>query len=135
MAATWVSKIGCGTMLARCQMISMSWRAAWKTFSTFSLPISSNDGFLRACQLHDAEQRIVGGLAQELGVDGDDGVPFQARTDSREFRSGSDEIHERPMTSAHFPKFVLNCRATVHELRKVMGTSKTMIRVPLSISN
>jgi len=36
-------------------------------------------------------------------------------------------------TSAHFPKFVLHCRTTVHELRKVMGTSKPMILVPLSI--
>jgi hypothetical protein len=26
--------------------------------------------------------------------------------------------------SAHFPKFVVYCRATVHELRKVMGTSE-----------
>jgi hypothetical protein len=37
------------------------------------------------------------------------------------------------LASAHFPKFVLHCRATVHELRKVMGTSKSMILVPLSI--
>jgi hypothetical protein len=28
------------------------------------------------------------------------------------------------MASAHFPKFVLHRRATFHELRKVMGTSK-----------
>jgi hypothetical protein len=35
--------------------------------------------------------------------------------------------------SAHFPKFVLHCRATVHELRKGMATGKSMILVPLSI--
>jgi hypothetical protein len=35
------------------------------------------------------------------------------------------------MTSAHFPKFVLHCRDHFHELRKVMGTSKLMILVPL----
>src|SRR5581483_11565743 len=34
---------------------------------------------------------------------------------------------------AHFPKFVLHCRTTVHELRKVTGTGKPMILVPLSI--
>jgi hypothetical protein len=36
-------------------------------------------------------------------------------------------------SSAHFPKFVLHCRTRFHELRKVMGTSKPMILVPLSI--
>jgi hypothetical protein len=35
--------------------------------------------------------------------------------------------------SARFPKFVLHCRPAVHELRKVMGTGKSMIPVPLSI--
>ncbi|MGY4337028.1 hypothetical protein ACVWW3_001934 [Bradyrhizobium sp. LM2.9] len=44
MAATWVSNTGCGMMLAWCQMISMSWRAAWNTFSTPSLAISSKNG-------------------------------------------------------------------------------------------
>jgi len=33
--------------------------------------------------------------------------------------------------SAHFPKFVLHRRTPFHELRKVMGTSKLMILVPL----
>jgi hypothetical protein len=37
------------------------------------------------------------------------------------------------LSSAHFPKFVLYCGAIVHELRKVMGTSKLTILVPLSI--
>ena len=86
MAATWVSKIGCGTMFGRCQTISMSWRAAWNTFSTFSLAISSKNG-LQVDALgervdHDrfvgrspsAPRRagVIGGLAQEFGVDGDD---------------------------------------------------------------
>ena len=35
-------------------------------------------------------------------------------------------------TSAHFPKFVFHLGARFHELRKVMGTSKFMMLVPLS---
>ena len=35
--------------------------------------------------------------------------------------------------SAHFPKFVIPSCTHFHELRKVMGTSKPMILVPLSI--
>ena len=91
MAATWVSKIGCGMMLARCQTISMSWRAAWNTLSTFSFAISSKNGARSmpgasasittasslARHLRHAQQRIIGGLAQEFGVDGDEGVPRQ----------------------------------------------------------
>jgi hypothetical protein len=34
-------------------------------------------------------------------------------------------------TSAHFPKFVFHQRTHPHELRKVMGTGKLMILVPL----
>jgi hypothetical protein len=34
---------------------------------------------------------------------------------------------------ARFPKFVLHRRTFFHELRKVMGTSKLLILVPLSI--
>ena len=34
-------------------------------------------------------------------------------------------------TSAHFPKFVIHRRTHFHELRKVMGTGKLMILVPL----
>ena len=44
MAATWVSKIGCGIFLAMCQTISMSWRAAWNTLTTFSSVISAKNG-------------------------------------------------------------------------------------------
>ena len=33
----------------------------------------------------------------------------------------------QPWTSAHFPKFVLHRSTHLHELRKVMGTSKSMI--------
>jgi hypothetical protein len=42
-------------------------------------------------------------------------------------------IESLAWASAHFPKFVLHRRDTFHELRKVMGTSKSMILVPLSI--
>ena len=44
MAATWVSTIGCGIVFAMFQTISMSWRAAWKTFTTFSSAISAKNG-------------------------------------------------------------------------------------------
>ena len=44
MAATWVSKIGCGILPAMFQTISMSWRAAWKTLTTASLAKSSKNG-------------------------------------------------------------------------------------------
>jgi hypothetical protein len=49
------------------------------------------------------------------------------------FCVGSDAAMWETALGAHFPKFVLHCRATVHELRKVMGTRKSMILVPLSI--
>ena len=34
-------------------------------------------------------------------------------------------------TSAHFPKFVLHLSTHFHELRKVMGTGKPIMLVPL----
>ena len=87
MAATWVSKIGCGILPAMFQTISMSWRAAWNTLQTFSSAISVEERreidarreriddhrLVRARHLRDAEQRVIGGLAQEFGVDGDEG--------------------------------------------------------------
>jgi hypothetical protein len=33
-----------------------------------------DEGFFGRCHLRDAEQRVVGGLAQEFRVDGDEGV-------------------------------------------------------------
>ena len=44
MAATCVSTIGCGIFCAMFQTISMSWRAAWKTFTTFSSAIRLKNG-------------------------------------------------------------------------------------------
>ncbi len=44
MAATWVSKIGCGIFRAMFQKISMSWRAAWNTLTTLSWVSSANKG-------------------------------------------------------------------------------------------
>ena len=44
MAATWVSKIGWGIFSARFQTISISWRAAWNTLTTFSAVIRSKNG-------------------------------------------------------------------------------------------
>jgi hypothetical protein len=65
----------------------------------------------------------------------------------RTYRLGLDEIRSvsvvrnqwwngfgiRKAPSANFPKFVLRLGNTFHELRKVMGTSKFIILVPLSI--
>ena len=103
MAATWVSKIGCGMRFAMCQTISMSWRAAWKTLSTCSLAIRSkngcqvearrqgvdDDGFIGAGDLRDAEQRIVGRLAQELGVDRDERMRGKPRAGRQQVRAWS----------------------------------------------
>src|SRR5581483_2122344 len=57
-----------------------------------------------------------------------DEVSARPRKGSRRSPAG-----QRTALVPTFPKFVLHCRTTVHELRKVMGTSKPMILVPLSI--
>ena len=88
MAATWVSTIGPGMMPASCQQISMSWRAAWKTLMHLLVGHQVEEGseidalgnrvdhhrLVRPRHLSDAEHRVVGALAQELGVDRDEGV-------------------------------------------------------------
>ena len=35
--------------------------------------------------LRDAEQGVIGGLAQEFGIDGDEGMPRHARADLGQF--------------------------------------------------
>ena len=57
-----------------------------------------HDRFLRARHLHDAEQRIIGRLTQEFGIDGDDRVLGEAGANGGEFRSGGNQIHEQSMT-------------------------------------
>ena len=57
-----------------------------------------HDRFLGARHLHDAEQGIVGCLAQEFRIDGDDRVPGEAGANRREFRSGGNQIHEQSIT-------------------------------------
>ncbi len=57
-----------------------------------------DDRFLRACHLHDAEQRVISRLPQKFGIDGDDRVPGEAGANSGEFRSGGNQIHEQSMT-------------------------------------
>ena len=107
MAATWVSKIGCGIFLAMCQTISMSWRAAWNTLTTFSSVIRveerreidagrqrvDHDGLVGLGHLRHAEQRVIGGLAQELGVDGDEGMARHALAGRGQFLGGGDRLH------------------------------------------
>ena len=83
--------------LARCQTISMSCRAAWKTFVTPALAISSKKGARsRLCgqridsdrlvvrgELDDAELRPEGRLAQKFGIDGDEGMGRKAMADGK----------------------------------------------------
>src|ERR1035437_3840871 len=57
-----------------------------------------HDRLVCARHLHDAEQRIVGRLAQEFGINGDDRVPGQTGANRGEFRSGGNQIHERSIT-------------------------------------
>ena len=44
-------------------------------------------------QLRHAEQRVVGGLAEELGVDGDEGVLRQPFTGGGQFLRRGDQFH------------------------------------------
>ena len=46
-------------------------------------------------------------------------------------RSSSMSFGTENASSAHFPKFALRLSGTFCELRKAMGTSKSMILVPL----
>ena len=55
-------------------------------------------GFFRARHLHHAQQRVIGGLAKEFSVDGDDPMFGEAITKGGEFRSSGNQIHERSMT-------------------------------------
>ncbi len=88
------------------QTISMSWRAAWKTLTTFSLAISAKNGARSMPgasasittassaerDLRHAQQRIVGGLAQELGVDRDERMLRHAGADGGEVVGGGDQM-------------------------------------------
>ena len=107
MAATWVSKIGCGIFFAMFQTISMSWRAAWNTLTTLLVGHQGeqrrkidagrqrvdHDGLVGRGHLRHAEQRVVGGLAQELGIDGDERMPRHARANLGQFLGGGDQVH------------------------------------------
>ena len=86
----------------------MSCRAAWNTLMTFSSAISAKNGreidalgqridhhgLVGARHLGDAELRVIGGLAQEFGVDGDERILGQARTGFGEFLGGGDRLHD-----------------------------------------
>ena len=64
MAATWVSKIGCGMSCAWFQMISRSCRAAWNTFTTRSFAISCEEGLERDAGAQGIDQRLVLGAGE-----------------------------------------------------------------------
>jgi len=112
MAATWVSKIGCGTMPAWCQTIFDILTGGVENLQHLlvghqleeRLEVDArsqridHDRFLRARHLHDAEQRIIGRLAQKFGIDGDDRVFREAGANGGKFQSGGDKFHERSMT-------------------------------------
>ena len=77
-----------------------------------------DDRLVGARYLGDAQQRIVGGLAQELGVDGDEGMARHLRTGAREFRGGGDRLHRcrepNPIRLAHGNCIIVFvCRAGV----------------------
>ena len=57
-----------------------------------------HDRFVCARHLHHAEQGIIGGLAQEFGVDGDDRVLGETGANGREVRGGGNQIHEQSIT-------------------------------------
>ena len=54
--------------------------------------------FLGARHLHDAEQGVIRGLAQELRIDCYDRVFREAGTDGGEFRGGGNQMHEGSIT-------------------------------------
>ena len=106
MAAIWVSNSGVGTAPKRSTKISMSWRAAWNTFSTAGLASSSPSGvrsmpsacgvdhgdLVVAGELHDAELREVGAFAHELGIDGDERFGGEAAAERPERFGGGDQL-------------------------------------------
>ncbi len=58
-----------------------------------------DDGrFVRTRHLHHAQQWVVGGLAEEFGIDGDDRVFGEAVAEGGEIRRSGNQIHERSMT-------------------------------------
>jgi hypothetical protein len=63
-----------------------------------------DDGFVGACHLHDAEQRVIGRLPQEFGIDGDDGEFGEPAANVREFRGRRDQlVHAQSMTFPALP--------------------------------
>ena len=50
-------------------------------------------GFVGSRQLRDAEERVIGGFAQELGVDGDEGVLRQPFAGVGQFLRRGDRLH------------------------------------------
>src|SRR5262249_44704320 len=63
-----------------------------------------DDGFIRACNLHDAEQRVIGRLPEEFGIDGDDAVFGEPAADVCELGSRRNQmIHAQSMTFPALP--------------------------------
>jgi hypothetical protein len=88
-------------------------------------------------QIRSTSAHAGGALGHDRRLRGHCGVPGLVRVRLRH-RCGDPRRrrlfdHGVKRSSAHFPKFVIHCRKHFHELRKVMGTSKSMILVPLSI--
>jgi hypothetical protein len=72
-------------------------------------------GLVRARHLRDAEQRVIGGFAQELGIDGDEGMPRHVGADPGEFRGGGDRLHRggepNPIRLVHGNRIISFSRA------------------------
>src|SRR5262249_57228963 len=74
-----------------------------------------DERFIGARKLHDAEQGIVGGLAQELCVDGNDRMLGEPLASSGEFRSGRNQIHvNRSLAESAFMSRVLRRIQALH---------------------
>ena len=98
---------GAGSMPPRFQTISRSCRAEWNTLMTRSSAMRSRNGLrsrparervdehalVRRRHLDEAELRVIGRLAHELRVDGDERMRGEARAGGGEGRGRGDEVH------------------------------------------
>ena len=109
MAATWVSKIGCGMQLRlvpddldvlpggveHLHHLLVRHQLEERREVDARRQRVDHDGFVGAGHLGDAEQRIVGGLAQELGVDGHEGIARQPLAGVGQVLGRGNEFHQR----------------------------------------
>ena len=107
MAATCVSKIGCGISFARCQtdlhVLPGGVEHLHHTLVGHELeerpevdPVRErvdDDRFVRPSHLHDAKSWTECRLAQEFGIDGDEGMSGEAFAGGRQLGGTGYEVH------------------------------------------